>query len=477
MECGVSKKHYSIYDFSDHVWSQVSPATGAHLPRNLDLLELANRCVYVASEDQYLLKIPNSTRWISLGKPNAIRYAKNTWINGKLSSGTIIDNDLISIFFSGKEEVTVNKQTFLVEVGSCPIVSKKVYLPLGPRYVKFNNIPAFNDDTIEIIKGKEENAHLGLKIVRMIYRSLCNGPELDHNPIKEEAILAEQILTDKMLMPEFKFIMNWLALIYQFPGINLQTNLWILGQQYGIGKGTLIKAMKGILGSDAVNTLNKDELIKGFNGSIAGKILVEVSEFKREEDTKFKKAFDYEHWLKDNSCEEYVSIQAKGANAYNTVNISNYIITGNEENPIDIRPDDRRNCFIRTTDDKQWQPYAINLNIQLDGDDRLDYLSGFAYWLDNVKANEKVVNKPLRTELQMSIAESSKDDIDDFIDYMKMFKNKPFGRDDFYKEYVSWTTASGLLTKSAKDFGRKVKQMRTRVRYHDQHPRTYTVLG
>ena len=62
---------------------------------------------------------------------------------------------------------------------------------------------------------------------------------------------------------EFRFLMSWCAAPIKEPGRNLQTNLWLMGAQQGIGKGTFFEILKRIYGGAHVAILNAQEIEQG----------------------------------------------------------------------------------------------------------------------------------------------------------------------------------------------------------------------
>ena len=251
---GVHEKLYQNYDFLDHLWSQ--PQT-----QRDDLLELTKRCVKI--DNAFWLKLANSSKWVKFDNAaDAKKHAKNTWLYGLLSNGQQITSELINTFFEGTETghvVTNNKPLKVTtDVGSCPYVQGRMVIPYGPQYLTYQNMPYLNVAAPSVVTGDQQHLKIGLAVLLMIYRSLCNGPELAPDKDVESAMLLEQIVTNQITQLEFRFVMNWLAAIVQQPGINLSTNLWIIGQQQGVGKGTLVDIMKAVLGSDLVGALNRD---------------------------------------------------------------------------------------------------------------------------------------------------------------------------------------------------------------------------
>jgi hypothetical protein len=72
-------------------------------------------------------------------------------------------------------------------------------------------------------------------LLRMLRESLCAKP--DAKSIEEMISIANGDDQDEI---EFRFLMTWLAAPIQSPGLNLQTNLWLLGELGGTLTNPLI---------------------------------------------------------------------------------------------------------------------------------------------------------------------------------------------------------------------------------------------
>jgi hypothetical protein len=405
---GVNPALYQAHEFEDHIWSQAQT-------RRDDLLQLARRCVKVG--ESYWMRLPNAAVWAEFRSAvDAERQALNTWLYTLLPDGkTKVFADLVTTFFSGVEsrEITVGKKTVVVKdrVGSCPQLQGRMVIPYGPRFVRYKGRTYLNVAEDCVLAGDCAHADLGRAILLMIYRSLCNGPALHPDPAAESALLLQQVITDSYTHMEFRFVMNWLAANVQSPGINLQTNLWFVGSQQGIGKGTLLDVMRGILGG-LVGSLNQAEIEAGWNDHLLGKSLVEVNEF----DTGSKmSAAAWEKWLKAHTCEPELLIRQRNTTAYTVINIANYLFTTNDETPMRMSSADRRNMVVKTTDEPFWKSYAseIKRNLILS---RLETVAkGFAWILEQVKIDLPLIMTAPVTEAKAAIQAAHQPQVEEWL--------------------------------------------------------------
>ena len=423
--CGVNSSIIKPYNFEDHIW-MVGKVSDEQIYDPSDLLELSRKCVMVG--DKYYHKIPgfrNSWRCYKT-LDAAQKGAENSWKLEQLSSGNFIDDKMIETFFSGKEEriVEVDKKAdkkVFVKVGSCPHLDNTISIPLGPQFVTYNEKHCFNEDNTNIMIGNNQDVthHDTQKLLTLIYRSLCDQEEICENEEDQFYEILKQIATNNYSNLEIKLIMNWLAAIYQKPGINLQLNLWVVGEQNGVGKGTLAEVMKSILGQNAVGNFDKVEVEKGWTGnSLLGKILVVWDEFGVGGNGKWSQQ-EWVDWIKQNTCETNSTIKYKGDNEYQVINIGNHIIFSNNLYPI-VKFDqtNRRDAFIKTTDDPKWKRVATYIRgLKNDSLDAWHCMcSGFAWILENVMVDEEFLKTPPLTKHRIAVMAESKSQLQQVLD-------------------------------------------------------------
>ena len=142
----------------------------------------------------------------------------------------------------------------------------------------------------------------------------------------------------------FTYAKNWLSHLIQYPhekhGI-----AWVITGDQGTGKGTLIYALKCLLGEDLVNeTGNVEQLFGNFAEGRFGKLLINANE------VDLKGTAKYENTIKEAITDPTVDINPKGVRAYKVNDFANWIFTTNKPDPvpIDVKSGDRR-FFITTS--------------------------------------------------------------------------------------------------------------------------------
>lgn len=429
---GVSQKHYTNYKFDDHLWNIT-------VPKNTDMLELARRCVKV--DGAYYMKQSGNGHWNVFQKDvDAIKEAVNTWTGGKLSSGSIIDDDMVNSFFSGKVDAYVGKTKSTVVIGSCPNIQHTMVIPIGPEFVVHDNKKYLNLWHDDMIMPNVEKVALGKLMLELVYRSLCNGEQLHDDVSEESNMLLEQVLSNNYTNKDFRFCINWLAAIYQTPGVNLQTNLWFCGEQQGIGKGTLVDVMRKIIGDSYVGELNQTEIEAGWNDHLMGKVLISSNEFDTDGKMKGK---GWNKWIKAHCNDPTLNIRQRNTTARKVLNIGNYIFTSNDENPLYLDKTDRRNHLIKTTDDNYWKEFAAVIQTQYIQNDIGSVAAGFAWILEQVKVDQVFVNTSFINSLKASIIASSQNGVEEWLSHDPLITKGEFvGARILYDEYKIWVRTS-----------------------------------
>ena len=404
---GIDASLYAAYDFRDHLWSTAAP-TGLIA----DLLALAEYIVVI--KEDYWIYNPFLKIWNVYKSASAQREAKNTFLNVKLSTGNLIDEALLLTYFTGiQHAIDVTGSVVKIKnanyIGSCPQLDGIMSIPLGPRFVRYDNRRFLNIWRDNGLTGDAANRASGLIVLRLIYRSLCNGVELHADPAEEAEQLIRQVESGQYTNRDFEFVMHWLASLYQRPGINLLTNLWFVGTREGTGKGTLIYIMQLILGYNVVGQLSGEEIAKrGWSDHIMAKQLLEVNEFTQ--DT----SFDWLSWIKRNCNEPFLMISQRGQSPVSVINTGNYIFALNPQRGSDIlrgiSMNDRRNHMIATTDDRQWVGFASYVREASIQRPR-EFATGFIWVLEQVRIDARVIRYSFVNDFKRSVIESQVDPI------------------------------------------------------------------
>lgn len=471
VKSGVNPTLYSVYDFGDHLWK----GNTLGIPARPDLLELAERCVRIDGSTRavYWMKMPNSDVWEEKGEDSAKKHAMNTWIGNVLTCGMTIDDVMIETFFSGKENTydSKGKKTGVMTVGSCPQLGGRMVIPYGPKFVTYKKKHYLNSSSISVLPGDMANIKLGQLILVMIYRALCNGDPLHKSKAAEGELLYQQVVTNTYKSREFRFVLNWLAAIVQAPGCNLQTNLWFLGEQQGVGRGTLLSIMGRIIRGGVDALIQADIDPAGYTNHLLGVCLVEVNELETNTGAKGRgmTGRQWNKWIKAHSCEVELPIKVRYGTAYRALNIGNYLFTTNDLAPIHMDLHDRRNQVIKTTDDIYWREFASIVQTAYFLPRPDDVASGFAAVLERVKVNHDLIKSAyvnqVKSDVQREGQSQAKEWTDNDVTLQLADAEANYGEDgwhvgeDYYRRFVVWIDAQGMKPNTANKWARDMRKL------------------
>ena len=161
----------------------------------------------------------------------------------------------------------------------------------------------------------------------------------------------------------YDYVLKYIAQMIQFPAVKSIVPTFISKQ--GAGKGTLLKLLSRMLGSNKVTeTSNPSRDVWGnFNSMMVNSFLVNLNELSK------KETVEAEGQIKTLSTDSTLIINQKGVNQFKTASHHRFIITTNKEDPLNTTGDDRRNIIIRSSDEKCGdKKYFETINKYLDDD-------------------------------------------------------------------------------------------------------------
>lgn len=143
----------------------------------------------------------------------------------------------------------------------------------------------------------------------------------------------------------YNYFIKWIAQLIQYPETKTICPTFISNE--GGGKGTLMYLLKKMLGGCKVfETTNPSRDIWGdFNGRMANTFLINLNELSK------KETQDSENKIKGLITDPELTINNKGMNQYEIQSYHRFIITTNNEEPINTNKDDRRKFIIRCSDE------------------------------------------------------------------------------------------------------------------------------
>lgn len=454
-QSGIKESAWSKYDFSDISYQS---------PQQQLMHDLSWICVKTNKE--YYFKDLNKNNWYSVANQHAEREAINKWIHVKK-----ITSDDIHQFFTGDYYVDgideKGKKVRMKRKGeSTPLITGQMLMPMTEEFIYYSNnryLNVWNDNMI--IEGDDTYLkQYGYLILRMIYRSLCNGEQLHQDPRTEAEMIWEQITTNNYINDDFRFVMIWLALIIQRPGWRHLTNLWFCGNSEGIGKGTLIELMKLIMPT-LVGKADQQEIAKNWTTSITNKLLIEVDEFNSNVGGKTAN-YDWNNWLKIITAPTIAHV-GKNENGFPMYNVGNFIFSTNNENPVNISSANRRDQFIKTTDDVMyWRAWATSVNNQIASQPTRVGLA-FAYILETVQCDKEAmdfVRFAKKNNFKENIIEQNLSTVEKWLqsDLLLDRTGKEFDSAQIYSKYEGWCDVEGEESLSKQCFLNKLGTLKNK---------------
>jgi len=144
----------------------------------------------------------------------------------------------------------------------------------------------------------------------------------------------------------YSYFVKWIAQMIQCPAVKSICPTLI--SKEGAGKTTLIQLLSKMLGSEKVfETATPSRDIWGdFNGRMANTFLVNLNELSK------KETLESEGRIKALITDPKLTINNKGVSQYDINSYHRFIITTNNEEPVNTTKDDRRKLIIRSSDEK-----------------------------------------------------------------------------------------------------------------------------
>ncbi|GBR17512.1 primase-helicase family protein [Gluconobacter frateurii] len=151
------------------------------------------------------------------------------------------------------------------------------------------------------------------------------------------------------------YFFNWIAGIYQRPGISYPTVPCFFGRVQGTGKGFMVSIIDKILGN-CVPNYSQEKTDSKFNNITDGKLLIVYNEVDK------SKNF-YNNIIKSENSEETRIVEGKGKDSKKVINITNSILCSNKLAPFSIDQGDRRLVIIQTmsVSDSEIQKFKENM--------------------------------------------------------------------------------------------------------------------
>lgn len=238
----------------------------------------------------------------------------------------------------------------------------------------------------------------------------------------------------------YDYFLKWNAQMLQFP--SKKTTCIIFISKEGAGKGSYVNLMEKIMGEKKVfETTNPERDVWGnFNPIMAGGFLVVVNEINKSATS------GHVGKIKGLITDSRLVVNEKGVSQYRTKSFHRFLITTNEEDPIPTKQDDRRNIFIRCSDELIGKDGYFDKFYEMIEDENVirtfyDYLMS----IPNLKNFNKKKNMP-RSEYQKNLIQMNKTAVELFVEHL-CEKEKgvvEFTANDLFKRFTQFVEESNI---------------------------------
>jgi Family of unknown function (DUF5906) len=403
---------------------------------------LAERCV-ITNEGDWHIRLSTGV-WQCMGSQKAAKLTMcQHWLGGPHS----VTEDDVQKFMNTKPPVV--QGTMRVPTSKAPVVEFADSL-----YVNTWRNTIQGPAAAEVLDSVDIKPALTL-FMRMLREGLC-GQE-DERDLSEMLVIANSRDTDEI---EFRFMMNWLAAIIQAPGVNLQTNMWLVGKLNGMGRGTLTQIMVGIMGGENAVRISGADLEKGgWNDGLENKllgVLNEVNGLLRGPNT-----FDWDQFLKQTTTEDVVPIRKRNHHAHPALNFCNYIGTTNVI-PAWVDKENRRDALIGSSRNPAKLKLALNMQLWLRDNEALvpRLLAAFVTVLMRQKVDHALLLRAPETLLKADIVEGHSRDLDELY---WLDNDDSYPRNQWHKAHVYVTYYTRFMRRTAdidpRKFGMRLTEL------------------
>lgn len=310
-----------------------------------------------------------------------------------------------------------------------PVVSGTLTSPVKSDFVMFEDQVYLNlglAPRLPPVKLAED----GIALRTFILSNVLN----DHRDFSQ--IDAE--LKNRKAKTPTRWALNWIAHLYQRPGVAMSTALWLISVQQGIGKTLTGDILAELVGLRNTARADQAEMTGEWSDWLVGRSLIIADEVNVVE----KKSFyaRQKTWIGSRA----ISVRKRGVGTWTIPTIANWLYTTNDLQPIRIDGADRRNMLIASTNDLDAAMAVID-RIKPILEDRVRFRNAVAElgsWLDSIDIDDGLIRRAITTELKEDLIESTRDAVDSFVleqaERGSWKRDQFITTDDLMKRYTAW---------------------------------------
>jgi len=239
----------------------------------------------------------------------------------------------------------------------------------------------------------------------------------------------------------YDYFIKWIAQMIQYPEVKSICPTLI--SKEGAGKGTLIRLFEKMLGNAKIyETTNPSRDIWGeFNNHMANSFLVNLNELSK------KETLESQGIIKGLITDPNLTINNKGVNKFQILSYHRFLITTNNEEPINTKYDDRRNIVIRSSDEKCGDKLYFKTLYEL-LDDVNVVKTCYEYFKSIPDMDSFSQISIPKTEYHKELKELSRNPIESWLEYFTLQNQDKdcieLKANSIYEKFYDWTVENGL---------------------------------
>jgi len=253
----------------------------------------------------------------------------------------------------------------------------------------------------------------------------------------------------------FEYFITWMAHIIQYPEIKTKIMMILYSEKQQIGKGILaemlINKIFGFINACKTNTIN--DIFGDFNSLLGNRIFVVIDELNGKDPATNSKIQKLKSRITDSS----QTINAKGIDAEQVIDYTNFMMLTNEAGATKIETHDQRTCVLKVSEHKLGDiKYFKDLSAEIENDDACNAFYTYLWHYDTTKISlRNIPQTDQRAEMILQTAEQPIKFFNDIKQEYYKLEEPQLTRNDegvfitldsLYSSFLNWVIVNGEKT-------------------------------